>query len=112
MKKINFKLTKNNNVIINEKNLNSIDNNNKLSFVIEGIKYSYQNNIFTKETKKDLIELDFNKELCKITLKEYNNFINLKLDVINIIDNDKITKVEYKIETEEEVVNIINIEYV
>jgi len=112
MKKINFKLTKNNNVIINEKNLNSIDNNNKLSFVIEGIKYSYQNNIFTKETKEDLIELDFNKELCKITLKEYNNFINLKLDVINIIDNDKITKVEYKIETEEEVVNIINIEYV
>ena len=112
MKKINFKLTKNKNIIINEKNINCIDNNNKLSFIIEGIKYSYQNNVFIKETKEEILELDFNKEICKITLKEYNNFINIKLDVINTMNNDKITKVEYKIETEEDVVNIISIEYV
>lgn len=112
MKKINFKFKKNNDYIIDEQNINSIINNNKLSFIIDGIKYSFQNNIFTKETKEEIIELDFNKEICKITLKEYNNFLNLKLDVINIINNDKITKVEYKIETEEHVLNIINIEYV
>ena len=112
MKKINFNLIKNNEIIIDEKSLNSIQNNNKISFIIDGIKYSYQNNIFTKETKEEVIELDFKEEICKITLKEYNNFLNLKLDVINIKDNDKITKVEYKIETEEDVVNIINIEYV
>jgi len=112
MKKINFKLIKNEEIIIEKKELNSIQINKKTSFVIEGIKYSYSNNVFTKETKEDLIELDFNKEICKITLKEYNNSINIKLDVINIINNDKITKVEYKIETEEDIVNIINIEYV
>ena len=112
MKKINFKLIKNTEIIINEKDINSIYSNNKLSFVIDRIKYSYQNNIFTKETKEEKIELDFNKEECKIILKEYNNFIKINLSVINISNNDKITKVEYKVETEEDVVNIINIEYV
>ena len=112
MKKINFSLIKNEEVIIEEKNINSIINNNKISFIIDGIKYTYQNKIFTRETEEEIIELNFNKEMCKITLKEYNNFINVKLDVINIIDNDKIKKVEYKIETEEDTVNIINIEYV
>lgn len=112
MKKINFKLKKNKEIIINEKNINCIINNNKLSFILDGIKYTYDNKIFTRETKEEIIELDFNKELCKITLKEYNNSINLKINVINIINNDKITEVTYKIETEDNINNIINIEYV
>ena len=112
MKKINFKFKKNEETIINEENLNSIIKDNKTSFIIEGIKYTFYNNIFTKETKEEKIELDFNKELCKIILKEYNNSINIKLTVLNIINNNKIKKVEYKIETEDNVINIINIEYV
>lgn len=112
MKKINFKLLKNNESMIDEKDINSIINDNKVSFIIEGIKYTFYKNIFIKETKEEIIELDFNKELCKITLKEYDNSINLKLNVINIVNNNKITKVEYKIETEDNVINIINIEYV
>jgi len=112
MKKINFKLIKNKENIIDEKNINSIIKDNRVSFIINGIKYTFYNNIFIKETKEEIIELNFNKELCKITLKEYNNSINLKLDVINIINNNKIAKVEYKIETENNVINIINIEYV
>ena len=112
MKKINFKFKKNEETIINEKNINSIIKNNKISFIIEGVKYTFYNNIFTKETKEEKIELDFNKEICKIILKEYNNSINIKLDVSNIINNNKIKQIEYKKETEENVINIINIEYV
>ena len=89
MKKINFKLKKNKEIIINEKNINCIINNSKLSFILDGIKYTYDNKIFTRETKEEIIELDFNKELCKITLKAYNNSINLKINVIHIINNDK-----------------------
>jgi len=112
MKKINFKLSKNEKIVINKTNINAIMNNNKLSFIIDGIKYNYENNILTKESKQEIIKLDFNKEICNIKLKQYNNSLNINLEVINIIKNDKITKVEYKIETEEDIVNIINIEYV
>ena len=112
MKKINFKLKKDNKIIINENNINCILNNNKLNFILDGIKYTYTNSIFIKETKEEIIELDFKREICKITLKEYNKSINLKINVINLINNDKITEVKYKIETEDNIINIINIEYV
>ena len=112
MKKINFKLIKDNKIIINENNINCIIQNNKILFTIDGIKYSYNNNIFIKETKEDIIKIDFNKESCTITLKEYNNSLNLKINILNIENNNKFIKIEYKIETEENVNNIISIEYV
>ena len=112
MKKINFKLIKDNKIIINENNINCITLNNRILFTINGIKYTYDNSIFIKETKEEIIKLDFNKELCTITLKEYNNSLNLNIKVINIENNDNIIKVKYKIETEEDIVNIISIEYV
>ena len=112
MKKINFKLIKDNKNIINENNINCIIQNKKIIFSINGIKYSYYNNIFIKETKEDIIKIDFNKELCTITLKEYNNSINLNINVINIENNNKFIRIEYIIETEENINNIISIEYV
>ena len=89
MKKINFKLKKDNKIIINENNINCITINNKILFTIDGIKYTYNNNIFIKETREEIINMDFNKELCTITLKEYNNSLNLKMNIINIKNNDK-----------------------
>ena len=112
MNKLNFKLIKDNEIIIEENNINCIINENKTQFIIDGIKYTFENNIFTRSTKDELIIFDFEKELCKITLKEYNNSINLKLEEINIEKNNKIITIKYKIETEEEVNNIISIEYV
>ena len=111
MKKIKFNLKKNDETII-EETTNCIINNEKINFILNGIKYTYTNNIFIKETKEEIIELDFNKELCKIILKQYNNSINLKIDVLNIITNNKLIEVKYKIETEDNIINIINIEYV
>ena len=112
MKKLNFKLIKDNKNIINENNINCIIQNNKILFTIDGIKYTYENNILKKETKEEIIKLDFNKELCTITLKEYNNILNLNINVINIENNNKFIRIEYIIETEENINNIISIEYV
>lgn len=112
MKKINFKLIKDNKNIINENNINCIIQNNKILFTIDGIKYSYNNNIFIKETKEEIIKLDFNKELCTIMLKEYNHSLNIKINLLNIENNTKFIRIKYKIETEENINNIISIEYV
>ena len=112
MKKINFKLIKDNKLVINENNINCIILNNKILFNINGIKYTFDNNIFIKETKEEIIKLDFNKELCTIILKEYNNNFNINIIVTNIDNNNKFLKIEYKIETEENINNIISIEYV
>ena len=112
MEKLNFKLIKDNKTIINENNITCISQNNKILFTISGIKYSYFTNIFIKETKEEIIKLDFNKKLCTITLKEYNNSLNLNLLNVFIENNNKYIKIEYKIETEDNINNIIRIEYV
>lgn len=112
MKKINFKLIKDNKNIINENNINCIIQNNKILFTIDNIKYSYNNKVFIKETKEEIIKLDFINELCSITLKEYNKSLNLNITVLNIENNNKFIRIEYKIETEENINNIISIEYV
>lgn len=112
MKKINFKLEKNNETIINEKNINSIDTNSKISFIIEGIKYSYDNNEFIRETKEEIIVLDLNRENCLINLKEQKLNLNLNIEVIENKKIDNIISIKYKIETEDNIVNIITIEYV
>ena len=110
MKSINFKLEKNNETIIDKKNIKCIESFNKITFVIDGIKYSYDNNIFIKETEEDIVSLDLKNNICKITLKPQNISLN-----INIIENkkiDNIKSIKYKIETEENIVNIITIEYI
>lgn len=112
MKSINFKLEKNNETIIDKKNINCIENFNKITFVIDGIKYSYDNNIFNKETDEDIVSLDLKNNICKITLKPQNMSLNLNINVIENKKIDNIISIKYKIETEENIVNIITIEYI
>lgn len=112
MKLINFKLEKNNETIIDKKNINCIENFNKITFVIDGIKYSYDNNIFIKETEEDIVSLDLKNNICKITLKPQNMSLNLNINVIENKKIDNIISIKYKIETEENIVNIITIEYI
>lgn len=112
MNKINFKLEKNKEILINENNINCILQNNKLTFIIDGIKYSYDNNIFTKETKEESISLDLINNNCLITLKKENLHLNLNIEVIENKKQDNIISIKYKIETEENILNIITIEYV
>ena len=111
MKSINFKLEKNNETIIDKKNINCIENFNKITFVIDDIKYSYDNNIFNKETDEDIVSLDLKNNICKITLKPQNMSLNQNINVIENKKIDNIISIKYKIETEENIVNIITIEY-
>ena len=112
MKKINFKLEKNNETIIKEQNINSIESNKKISFIIDGLKYSYDNIKFIRETKEEIIELDLIKEKCLITLKKQNLNLNLNIKCLENKKVDNIIYIKYIIETEENIVNIITIEYV
>ena len=112
MKLINFKLEKNEETIIDKKNINCIENFNKITFVIDDIKYSYDNNIFNKETDEDIVSLDLKNNICKITLKPQNMSLNLNINVIENKKIDNIISIKYKIETEENIVNILTIEYI
>ena len=112
MKLINFKLEKNEETIIDKNNIKCIESFNKITFVIDGIKYSYDNNIFIKETEEDIVSLDLKNNICKITLKPQNMSLNLNINVIENKKIDNIISIKYKIETEENIVNIITIEYI
>lgn len=112
MKLINFKLEKNEEIIIDKTNIKCIEQFNKITFVIDGIKYSYDNNIFIKETEEDIITLDLKNNTCKITLKPQNISLNLNINVIENKKIDNIISIKYKIETEENIINIITIEYI
>ena len=112
MKLINFKLEKNEETIIDKKNIKCIESFNKITFFIDGIKYSYDNNIFIKETEEDIVSLDLKNNICKITLKPQNMSLNLDINVIENKKIDNIISIKYKIETEENIVNIITIEYI
>lgn len=112
MKLINFKLQKNEEIIINKTNINCIDQHNKITFVIDGIKYSYNNNVFTKSTKEDIITLNLKNNTSKITLKPQNINLNLNIFVIENKKTDNIISIKYKIETEKNIINTITIEYI
>ena len=112
MKKINFKLEKNEEIIIDEKNINSIITKNKTTFIINGIKYSYENNIFTRETEEEIIKINFNKKNSIITLKKENISLELNIEVKNIDKKDNKIILKYKIETEDNIINKITIEFI
>lgn len=111
MKKINFSLKKNNEYIINKKNINCINNDNKLSFIIDGIKYQYFNNILIKESDSDIVTFNFDKKKVQIYLKEIDKNLNVLLTKVDIKKSKNIIKIEYIIETENDTNNIITIEY-
>ena len=111
MKKINFILKKNEEYIINKQNLNIIDSNDKISFIIDNNKYIYYNNVLSKETKEELITLNFNEKKATILLKNLNKKIILHMEKVKIEKQKNIIKVEYIIETENNINNIIIIEY-
>lgn len=107
---INFKLQKNNKIIISENNIRCINQNNKLLFKINDIKYTYSDNLLVKESNTDIITLDFNKKLCSIYIKDLNKKLYLNLTYVSIEKLKNSIKIKYKIETDNNCINIISLE--
>ena len=110
MKNINFKLIKNNKSYIDKKNIKCIEND-KLIFIIDKDKYSYYNDIFERKTENELIIFDLKENVCKVYINGYNDYFPVNINVIEHTKNDKLIYIKYKIETEENVINEIKIEY-
>ena len=108
--KIDFTFMKDNEYIINRKDIKCI-NNNKLIFIIDKTKYKLKEYILEKETDEDLITLDFERQNCKILLKKENFCLNLNLNVIKYEKKDNILNIKYSIESEDDVINTIIINY-
>lgn len=111
MKKMNLKLYKNNNLILDYKNIPCIKNNNT-SFILNKDKYTISNQAFTKITESEKIILDFKTEKCIIELLENNNKLSLDIKLIEYKDSSTNIDIIYKIETEENILNRIFIEYI
>ena len=108
---INFSLKKNNNYIINKSDLKCVHKNNKTTFMIDKTKYIYGNNLFIKETNEEEIILDFDNKKCIINLKPDNQSLILNLNNVKIKNNKNLVNIEYNIETEDNTLNIISLEY-
>ena len=108
--KIDFTFIKDNEYIINRKNIKCI-NNNALIFIIDKTKYKVYNEYLEKETNEDIITFDFKNENCKIFLKKENYSLNLNINVIKYEKSDNILNIKYSIESEEDVINTINIRF-
>ena len=107
---IDFTFRKDNEYIINRKNIKCI-NNTSLIFIIDKIKYKYFDNKFEKETTDDIITLDLKEQLCKIYLKNEKNSLYLNINVIKHIKNDNIINIQYNIESETDTINDIYIRF-
>lgn len=112
MKQINFTLLKNKTLKINKKNINVITDNQKLIFKIDNYKYKFSNNILNKYNEYESITLDFNNKKCLIKLLKEQYNLELNLEVLEVKNTDKYTIIKYKIETEQNIVNTIKIEYI
>ena len=108
---INFSLKKNNKTIINKKNIKSISTNDKFIFKIDDTKYSYKDKVLTKTTDEEEIVLDFNKKECLIYLIKHKHKLFINITNVKIKTTKNNIKIEYIIETEDNTLNIINIEY-
>lgn len=108
--KIDFTFIKDNEYIIDRKNIKCIKNKN-LIFIIDHTKYRLYDNILEKETNDDLITLDFKKGTCKILLKKENYYLNLNLTVIKYEKSDNILNIKYSIESDEDKINTIIINF-
>lgn len=108
--KIDFTFIKDNEYIINRKNIKCI-NNTSLIFMIDKTKYKLYEEILEKETADDLITIDFKKKNCRILLKKENFYLNLNINVIKYEKKDNILNIKYSIESEEDIINTIIISF-
>ena len=111
MEKIRFIFKKNNNILIDEV-VNTIKKDNEFTFTINKEKYIFSDYKLVKENSDNIVILDFKNNISNIILKDINNSLNAKLNIVKVNKNKKNIEIKYNIETEEDSINIIKIEYI
>ena len=105
-KNINIKLYKNNKLINEYKNINSLYNEN-ISFKIDNIHTKITKDSLIRETEEYLFNIDLIKKESYIYLKDKELQYDIKVFNSNITREKNIEIIEYTIETEEEPLKII-----
>jgi len=105
-KNINIKLYKNNKLINEYKNINSLYNEN-ISFKIDNIHTKITKDSLIRETEEYLFNIDLIKKESYIYLKDKELQYDIKVFNSNITREKNIVIIEYTIETEEEPLKII-----
>lgn len=109
-KSINIILYEKNKIIKKYNNIKAIYEEDKIIFNIDNIKNTLTSAHYIRENNEYLFDLNINKKECILTLKEHNITYDIKVTKAEYTTSDKNITLEYKIESNEEVLKIdINI---
>ena len=112
METLKFKLISNDKETIN-RSANYVLQNNIISFKIDNslYKYNINENILIKTEDNNRITIDINKEIIIIELIKEKYMFDLIIKDVELIKNDNIIEIKYKVDEEDKIINHIIIEY-
>ena len=92
---------------------NYVLQNNIISFKIDNslYKYNINENILIKTEDNNRITIDINKEIIIIELIKEKYMFDLIIKDVELIKNDNIIEIKYKVDEEDKIINHIIIEY-
>ena len=106
IKNCNIKLYHNDKLIENNI-INIIENNNKISFLLNDIKNIIDKNTFIRENNEYRFILNIEDKECSYLLKEKNTLYDIKVNKSSIKQKDNIIEILYNIETNDEDIKLI-----
>ena len=111
MEKLKFKLTTNNDVVMDLEREYFIKDD-VINFSDESNIYRYNINkhIFNKENNESIMNIDMNKNIITFYNKELKKEVELPLDNNDLLIKDKCIKYTYEI-NDNDIINIIEISY-
>ena len=111
MEKLKFKLTTNNDVVMDmERDYFIKDDVINFSDEINIYRYNKNKHIFNKENEESIMNIDMDNNVIKFYNKELKKEVELPLDNNDLLINDNYIKYTYEI-NDNDIVNIIEISY-
>ena len=107
IKNINVSLYKDNRRELDFNNIKALSVNDTLSFIVDEIKTSINDNYFIRENDEFKFELDILNKTASYLLKENNNLFDIDVEEVIITKEDNTIIIEYKISSDENNIKII-----
>lgn len=103
MKKIiNISLYKNERLELKVKNIPAIFDEKKCFFLMENVKTTISEELFSRETEEYLFKLDIKNKKCSYLLKEKNMTFDIDVEQAVFKKEENCTTLQYKISSDEE----------